>query len=142
MHTGAMVDPIPNPKPLNDALRRLHRSALASLAACAVGIGIAMLAHSGSPAGKAAPAYSWIAIALAAAAILLRRPAARAPHSLRRFLYGTAVSMLAATGLGVLGIIVTLRESQATTGLLYTLAGVLLVLRAPPVLGPPSSGPE
>lgn len=142
MHTGAMADPLPDPKPLNDALRRLHRSALTSLAACAVGIGIAMLTRSGGPAGKPAATYSWIAIALAAAAILLRRPARRPHHALRRFLYGTALSMLAATGLGVLGIVVTLRESQTTTGLLYTLAGALLVLRPPPVLGPPSSGPE
>ncbi len=39
--------------------------------------------------------------------------------------------MMAAAGLGILGMLVAMVESQHSIGLLYTLAGTLLVLRPP-----------
>ena len=75
--------------------------------------------------------YSWVALALAATAILTRRSGAAASGSLRGFIYASLVSMTAAAGLGILGMLVALLGSQNTIGLLYTLAGTLLVLQPP-----------
>jgi hypothetical protein len=130
-----MPTPAPDPAPVNDALRRLHRGAIASLALCAAGIGIAALAGSEpEPDREVGRAYSWGALALAAIAILTRRAGGGRAPSLRRFVYTALASLIAAAGLGILGMLVALRESQSTVGLLYVLAGALLVLRPPPVL--------
>ena len=75
--------------------------------------------------------YSWVALALAATAILTRRSTAAASGSLRSFIYASLISMVAAAGLGILGMLVAMVESQHSIGLLYTLAGTLLVLRPP-----------
>ncbi len=126
-----MVAPVPDPAPVNTALRRLHRSTIASLFLCAIGIGIASFTHEGSPPDEVGGLYSWVALALAATAILTRRSGAAASSSLRGFIYASLVSMMAAAGLGILGMLVALIKSQNTVGLLYTLAGTLLVLRPP-----------
>ncbi len=126
-----MAAPAPDPAPVNTALRRLHRSTVASLFLCAVGIGIASFTQEGSPRDEVGGMYSWVALALAATAILTRRSGAAATGSLRGFIYASLVSMMAAAGLGILGMLVALIESQNTIGLLYTLAGALLALRPP-----------
>ncbi len=123
--------PAPDPTVLNEALRRLHRSAIISLALCATGISIAAFAGPEAGAEGSGRSYSGVALALAVTAILTRRTAPLRSGSLRRLLYGALVSMLAAVGLGLLGAVVALRESQTQVGLLYTLAGALLVLRPP-----------
>jgi hypothetical protein len=86
------------------------------------------------------PSYSLVALALAGLAILLRRSASVPRRSLRAFVYGTALSLLGAVGLGLLGLFVAVRESQFTVGLLYTLAGALLALRPPPTIQLSSPG--
>jgi hypothetical protein len=123
-----------DPDALNDSLRRLHRSAIVSLAICAVGIGVVALASRPQPPAESTDIFSLVALALAAVAILLRRSLV-APRSLRAFVYGSVISMLGAVGLGLLGLYVALHQSQALVGLLYTLAGVLLLLRPPATLG-------
>ena len=127
---------------LNDSLRRLHRSAIASLAVCALGIGVVAFAYDVKPPDDVSGSYSVAALALAAIAILLRRSGMALQHSLRSFVYGSVISMLSAVGLGLLGLYVALRESQTSVGLLYTLAGVLLVLRPPPTLVDRGRGEE
>lgn len=122
-----------DPQVLNDSLRRLHRSAIVSLAICAVGIGVLTLASDSPPPAEAADTWSIAALALAGTSILLRRSLV-APRSLRAFVYGSVISILGAVGLGLLGLYVALRESQMIVGLLYTLAGVLLLLRPPATL--------
>jgi hypothetical protein len=130
-----------DPTPVNDALRRLHRSAIASLALCAAGIGItAFMGPEPDPGRELGRAYSWSALALAAVAILARRTGTSAVRSVRRYVYGALVSMVAAAGLGMLGMLVALRESQSSTGLLYVLAGALLVLRPPAPLARSTPG--
>ena len=129
-----MVAPVPDPAPVNTALRRLHRSTIASLFLCAVGIGITSFTREGSPRDEVGGMYSWVALALAATAILTRRSGAAASGSLRGFIYASLVSMMAAAGLGILGMLVAMVESQHSVGLLYTLAGTLLVLRPPALL--------
>ena len=126
-----MAAPAPDPAPVNTALRRLHRSTIASLFLCAVGIGIASFTHEASPRDEVGGMYSWVALALAATAILTRRSTAAASGSLRGFIYASLISMVAAAGLGILGMLVAMVESQHSIGLLYTLAGTLLVLRPP-----------
>ena len=126
-----MAAPAPDPAPVNTALRRLHRSTIASLFLCAVGIGIASFTHEASPRDEVGGMYSWVALALAATAILTRRSTAAASGSLRGFIYASLISMVAAAGLGILGMLVAMVESQHSIGLLYTLAGALLVLRPP-----------
>ena len=126
-----MTAPAPDPSPVDDALRRLRRSAIASLALCAVGIGIATFTAAAPRSGDVGGMYSWVALALAGTAILTRRSGFAASRSLRGLVYGSLVSMVAAAGLGILGLAVALREAQTTVGLLYTLAGALLVLRPP-----------
>lgn len=126
---------------MNAALRRLHKSSIASLALCAVGIGIASLSRDGAVTDPVGGMYSWVALGLAATAIVARRSSSAASGSLRSFVYASVASMVAASGLGVLGILVALTESQTTVGLLYTLAGTLLVLRPPtPVQDSAGSG--
>jgi len=135
-----MAAPLPDPTPVNAALRRLHRSTIASLFLCAVGIGIATLSRESAPAGEIEGAYSWVALVLAATAILTRRTGIAPRTSLRSFIYASLASLVAAAGLGMLGLLVALKESQNTVGLLYTLAGALLVLRPPAMLGGSASG--
>jgi hypothetical protein len=131
----------PDPTPVNEALRRLHRSAIVSLALCAAGIGIVSLAGPGpAPDGEVGRIYSWLALTLAAIAILTRRTGAGRARSVRRFVYAALASMVAAAGLGILGMLVALREAQNTVGLLYVLAGALLVLRPPAPLAASAPG--
>ena len=135
-----MVAPAPDPAPVNAALRRLHRSTIASLFLCAVGIGITSLTREGSR-DEVGSMYSWVALALAATAIFTRRSGRAASGSLRGFIYASLVSMMAAAGLGILGMLVALIESEYRAGLLYTLAGALLVLRPPtPLKGSAGTG--
>lgn len=134
-----MVAPVPDPAPVNTALRRLHRSTIASLFLCAIGIGITSFTREGPPRDEVGGMYSWVALALAATAILTRRSGAAASGSLRGFIFASLVSMMAAAGLGLLGMLVAMVESQHSIGLLYTLAGALLVLR-PPILLKDSEG--
>jgi hypothetical protein len=136
-----MPTPAPDPTVVNDALRRLHRSTIASLALCAAGIGIATLAGPDpEPERELGRVYSWAAIALAAIVIVTRRTRAGRSVSVRRFVYGALAGLVAAAGLGILGMLVALRESQTTMGLLYVLAGALLVLRPPAALVASASG--
>lgn len=118
-----------DPTPLNDALRQLHRSALVSLALC--GIGIGLMAYNGGPGGPFdAGASRWPALLLAALAIGLRRPRRLARRGLRPYLYGTVASLLAAVGLGVLGIVMA-SQAQPAVGCLYALGGALLLFQPP-----------
>jgi hypothetical protein len=51
--------------------------------------------------------------------------------------------MLCSVGLGVLGIVVALRMQEFGVGLLYALAGALLLLRPPPrLVQAPSDGSD
>jgi hypothetical protein len=122
-----------DPTPLNDALRRLHRASIVSLGLCGIAVGIVALAQG---AGDFDPGASrWVAIALAAVAILARRsigPGGR----LRVFLYTTVASLVACVGLGVLGVFLATR-GQPAVGALYALAAAILLLRPPPKLTKP-----
>lgn len=129
-----MSEPLPDPAPVNDALRKMHRSALVSVAVCAVVTGALGLSGSEAQEEDVTRLYSFGALALAAVAILARRSVAGRTPQLRRFVYASVLSMLACVGLGLLGFAVAYREGQVAVGLLYVLAGALLLLRPPPRL--------
>ena len=131
-----MTSPTPDPTPLNDALRRAHRSALASVAICALAIGAMMLASDARSEDAADRRYSFVALGLAAGSMLARRSIGPRARNLRGFVYAALASMLCAVGLGVLGLVLVLRTQEFGTGLLYALAGALLLLRPPPRLTP------
>ncbi len=63
-YTGLSMAPAPDPTTLDQALRRLHRSAIVSLALCATGIGIAAFAGPEADAEGSGRTYSWVALAL------------------------------------------------------------------------------
>lgn len=129
-----MQTPLPDPTPLNDALRRAHRSALASVAICALAIGAMMLGSEARPEAELDRRYSLVALSLAIVSLLARRNVGARARHLRAFVYAALASLLCAVGLGVLGIVVSLREQEFTSGLLYALGGALLLLRPPPRL--------
>ena len=128
---------VPDPTPVNDALRRLHRSALLGILICAVALGIMLFGGTGDSSEQVDQRYTYAALALAAVAILARRTSTRGDEKLRTFVYGSISSLMAAMGLGLLGIAIGMREGQTSTGLLYTLAGAVLLLRPPPRLVAP-----
>jgi len=130
-----VTTPTPDPSPLNAALRRAHRSALVSVAVCAVAIGAMMLASDGEATGEVDRLYSFTALGLAAVSILARRSVG-ARKKLRSYVYASLASMLGAVGLGVLGIVVAVGTNEFSFALLYALAGALLLLRPPPQLVP------
>ncbi len=122
-----------DPTPLNDALRRLHRASIGSLALCGIAIGI--VAFTREPGPFEAGSSRWAAILLAALAILSRRSISGHTR-LRVFLYTTVASMVACVGLGVLGVYMATQD-QPAVGALYALAAAILLLRPPPQLAPP-----
>lgn len=124
-----------DPKPLNDALRRLHRASIGSLALCGLGIGAMALTR--EPQAFDAGSSRWFAIVLAALAILSRRSVAGGAR-LRVFLYTTVASLVSCVGLGVLGVFMAAR-GQPAVGALYTLAGAVLLLSPPPRLAEPDT---
>ncbi len=122
-----------DPAPLNDALRRLHRASIVSIALCGLAIGALAFAREGA---EFDPGPSrWVAILLAALAILARRSVA-AGVRLRVFLYTSVASLVACVGLGVLGVFVA-TQGQPVVGALYTLGAAILLLRPPPKLASP-----
>jgi len=132
-----VTTPLPDPSPLNAALRRAHRSALVSVAVCALAIGAMMFAADAEveAEGEVDRIYSFTALALAAISILARR-AVGTRKQLRAYIYASLASMLGAVGLGVLGIVVAVGTEEFSVALLYALAGALLLLRPPPQLAP------
>jgi hypothetical protein len=139
---GNVNQPLPDPSPLNDALRRAHRSALVSVAICAIAIGVMMLASETQSDGEVERVYSLGALGLAALSMLARRGVSPGARNLRGFVYASLASLLGAVGLGVLGIVVAARTEEFSVGLLYALAGALLLLRPPPRLVAPTAGDD
>lgn len=126
----------PDPTPLNDALQRLRNASGASLLLCGLAIGAIAWTRESEVVFDAGRSR-YIAMGLAAVAILARRRPELARRGLRPFLYASVGSLMACVGLGLLGIVVAL-QGQTTVGGLYTLAGAILLLRPMPrFAGPP-----
>jgi len=123
-----MTAPPTNPDALNQALRRVHRGVLATLAVCAVVVWLTTAADAieVTPRG-----YVWAAVALGAVAILVRPfrtlPLGNPKLAVARIL----LSLLCAAGVGLVGVASAAAGGPRTTALGYALAGAIFALRAP-----------
>jgi hypothetical protein len=116
---------------LNRALRRVHRSVLATLAVCAV-----VIAVSAEPEGPTRPdgagrSITYAAVALAAASILTRRRSTAPVANPRAHVALCLVSLLAACGVGIAGVAAAVAGGPRTSALVYVLAGAIFALRPP-----------
>jgi hypothetical protein len=122
----------------------VHRGVQGILLLCALAI-----VSGGFPEASAPEAidriYSLAALGLAAGSILLRRSAASRGDDPRVAVGRSLGSLVLSAGLGLLGVVVALREGAGAIGLLYTLAGGFLSLRPPVRIADPARdepGPE
>jgi hypothetical protein len=123
---------------LERSLRRAHRSALITLAACAV-----VVAVSGKAASDAstpgADGFTHAAIALAVLSILTRRRQPGRPEAVRAHVGLGLVSLVAAAGVGIVGVAAAIAGTPRTAALIYVLAGAIFALRPPLGIAP---GPQ
>jgi hypothetical protein len=137
--TPANESPTPGTRAEPEArtLRLTHRLALALLVACALVIAVG----AGEPqVGSPPRGYTLTAIALAVVSIGLRWVASGPRSGSRKAVHLQILGLAAASGIGVVGLVLALGEGLWKTGLFYTLAGGLLALR-PPSPTPPSASP-
>ncbi len=113
---------------LNSALRRVHRSVLATLAFCAL---IVWTTGDPDPSKAVDPRFSWVAFGLAAASILVRRALPPEPLG-RRHLKQLLASLLFAGCVGGVGVVLAATGGPRGIALLYVLGAAILVLRPPP----------
>jgi uncharacterized membrane protein len=129
----------PDPNALVAALRRPRHVALLVLAVCALATGVLTLSEPMT--GPVDQRYTLAALALAAASIFTRRSVPGADPA--RLVALQRASCAAAALLGPLGLALAVREHQASVGLLYCVAGALLLLRpAPRFLAPRAAPPR
>lgn len=115
----------------------MHRGVQGILLICALVIASGGLPDSATP-DRIDRVYSLAALALAAGAILLRRSAVYRGGDPRLALGRSLGSLILSAGLGLLGVVVALREGAGSIGLLYTLAGGFLSLRPPVRIAAPA----
>jgi hypothetical protein len=129
---------------VNQALRRVHRAVQGILLVCAL---VIVSGGLGEPAARDGidRIYSVAALGLAAGSILLRRSAIARGDDPRVAVGRSLGGLILSAGLGILGVVVAMREGAGSIGLLYTLAGGFLSLRPPVRIvdsGRGESGPE
>jgi hypothetical protein len=115
---------------MNQALGRVHRGVQVILLVCALVIASGGLSDPASHDGIDR-IYSIAALGLAAGSILLRRSALSRSDDPRTAVGRSLGGLILSAGLGLLGVVVALREGAGSIGLLYTLAGGFLSLRPP-----------
>jgi hypothetical protein len=120
---------------LNRAIQRVHRSVLVTLAGC----GFVVWLTGAADASEMTPrSYAWVAVALGGVAILAR-PLRSARITRPKLVVGRIlVSLLAATGVGLVGVASAVAGGPRTTALAYVLAGAIFSLRPPAHIAPPS----
>lgn len=115
----------------NSALRRVHRSVLATLVLCAI---VVWTAGDPDASGEADRRFTWVAFGLAAASILVRRavaPGLLGPRPRKLLL----ASLLLAGSIGGVGVVLAAGGGPRSIGLLYVLGAAILALRPPPPIG-------
>jgi hypothetical protein len=126
---GAVSVPASDATDLIAALRRPRLAALGVLGVCALVTGALSLAEGDT--GPVDRRYTMLALALGAVSIFARRTVPGG-ESASRLIRLQQLSCAAAAGLGGLGLALALRDGQASVGLLYCVAGALLLLRPAP----------
>ena len=123
-----MTAPLPIADGLNRAIQRVHRSVLITLAACAIVVWL----NTAADASETTPrVYAWAAVALGGIAILTR-PFRSAPIKNPKLVVARIlISLLAAAGVGLVGVAAAVTGGPRTTALAYVLAGAIFALRPP-----------
>lgn len=124
------------PASLDAALRRAHRSALISLALCAV---FCVLQE--WPADEPPPDRSTtvVAVSLALTTIVLRRLNSSPVMGVRTRVGVLMASYAAAVALGLTGAFIANSQAAVQTGLVFCVAAAIFCLRPPPTMAPPGS---
>ncbi len=126
-------------------VRLAHRGALAVLAGCAVLIAASpsTLPETQTPVSPS-PVFPYIAIALGVGAITCRQQASSAARSTRSALVLSILCFSLAASIGVVGVALFWFENLRQIGLLYTVGGAILAMRAPQPIrpGPVHNGGE
>jgi len=123
-----MTAPTPNADGLNQAIQRTHRSVLILL----VGCGAVVWLSAAAGAYETTPrVYAWAATALGGLAILTR-PFRSVPIKNPKLVVAKIViSLVAAAGVGLVGVMSAVMGGPRTTALAYVLAGAIFALRPP-----------
>ena len=129
-----MSGPLPDPAPLDRALRRAHRTTLLGLVACLL---VTFFQPAATDAAPPPTLYTLIAVGLALVSILFRQLGTSPRLTPRTRVLFTLGAFGVATALGVFGAGLALSSGARHTGLLFTLAAILFSLRPPPPAVPP-----
>lgn len=116
---------------LNQALRRVHRSVLVTLAVCAGVIALSAEPERPRLSDGAERSFTYVAIVLAVASIATRRRHIAPLASSRTHVILSLVSLLCACSLGILGVAFAVAGGPRTAALAYALAGAIFSLRPP-----------
>lgn len=113
---------------LNRAIQRVHHGVLITLAACAIVVWL----NTAADANETTPRiYAWAAVSLGGLAILTR-PFRSAPiRNPKLAVARILISLLAAAGVGGVGVVAALAGGPRMTALAYVLAGAIFALRPP-----------
>lgn len=120
---------------LNASLRRAHRSALVTLALCAVFCALQQWPQEEPPPDRHTTV---VAVALALSTIVLRRFSTSPVMGARPRVGVLMASYGAAVALGLTGAYAASMLSAVQTGLVFCVAAAIFCLRPPPLILPPS----
>ena len=123
-----MTTPPPITDGLNRAIQRVHRSVLILLAGCAIVVWLSTAADASETTPRV---YAWAATALGGLAILTR-PFRSVPIKNPKLVVARIlISLVAAAGVGGVGVVAAVMGGPRTTALAYVLAGAIFALRPP-----------
>jgi len=125
---------------LNRAIGRVHRSVLVTLAGCAIVVWL----NTAADAAETTPrAYAWAATALGGIAILARPFRSARIERPKLVVARILISLLAAAGVGLVGVAAAVTGGPRATALAYVIAGAIFALRPPARIEPatPSESP-
>jgi len=123
--------PTPGRDALAQSLRRVQWGVLAILAACAVAIALAPAPPPQPSAAAETTPYTYAAIALAVVSILTRRRQPAPPGAVRGHVAASIVSLLAAAGVGMVGVTAANAGVPHGTAFVMVLAGAIFAARPP-----------
>lgn len=116
---------------LTQALRRVHRSVLATIAVCALVIATAADPADDAGLGGADRGFTLAALVLGIGSILARRQAEAPALSPRLRVPLALAGMLLAGAIGIVGVVLALTQDEREAALLYALGAAILALRRP-----------
>jgi hypothetical protein len=123
--------PPASPAPLQRALRRSHQSVLLTLAVCAAVIALGGEAPDAGETAPGADGFTYAATALAVVSILARRRQPARADGVRAHVALSLLSLVAAGGVGLVGVVASTAGTPRNAALVYVLAGALFALRPP-----------